>query len=300
VFERFTDRSRRVLVLAQEEAYLLNHNFIGTEHLLLGLLHEDEGLAAQALKSLGVSYEAVFAMVEETIGPRGSARTHSPAFTPRSKKVLGLSLREARQLGHEYIGTEHLLLGLIREGEGVAVQILQSIGVPPSRIRQQVVSLLNGSEPAASEPAIPLPAVPFEGHQTPLLREIAQRIRSGGSDWTRSPTRVLPGPEHSLGSDELSFRVVGVSFYEEGVEVLWRMFGISKPIADWMGDPAAFVALRDDVGTAYTAVEPRMAAQSETEYAGSSIFAPGIPASVLQLIVVWQGETIDIEVPRRS
>ncbi|HSH23755.1 MAG TPA: ATP-dependent Clp protease ATP-binding subunit [Acidimicrobiales bacterium] len=144
MFERFTDRARRVLVLAQEEARLLNHNFIGTEHILLGLIHEGEGVAAKALESLGISLEAVREKVEETIGPAGSATTGSPPFTPRAKKVLELSLREALQLGHNYIGTEHMLLGLVREGEGVAAQVLVSLGADLSRVRQQVIQLLSG------------------------------------------------------------------------------------------------------------------------------------------------------------
>ncbi|MDQ2728216.1 MAG: ATP-dependent Clp protease ATP-binding subunit [Actinomycetota bacterium] len=144
MFERFTDRARRVLVLAQEEARLLNHNFIGTEHILLGLIHEGEGVAAKALESLGVSLEAVREKVEETIGPAGSSTTGSPPFTPRAKKVLELSLREALQLGHNYIGTEHMLLGLVREGEGVAAQVLVSLGADLSKVRQQVIQLLSG------------------------------------------------------------------------------------------------------------------------------------------------------------
>jgi ATP-dependent Clp protease ATP-binding subunit ClpC len=144
MFERFTDRARRVLVLAQEEARLLNHNFIGTEHILLGLIHEGEGVAAKALESLGISLEAVREKVEETIGPAGSSTTGSPPFTPRAKKVLELSLREALQLGHNYIGTEHMLLGLVREGEGVAAQVLVSLGADLSRVRQQVIQLLSG------------------------------------------------------------------------------------------------------------------------------------------------------------
>jgi ATP-dependent Clp protease ATP-binding subunit ClpC len=144
LFERFTDRARRVLVLAQEEARLLNHNFIGTEHILLGLIHEGEGVAAKALESLGISLEGVREKVEETIGPAGSSTTGSPPFTPRAKKVLELSLREALQLGHNYIGTEHMLLGLVREGEGVAAQVLVSLGADLSRVRQQVIQLLSG------------------------------------------------------------------------------------------------------------------------------------------------------------
>ena len=131
-------------MLAQEEARLLNHSFIGTEHILLGLIHEGEGLAAKALESLGISLEAVREKVEETIGPAGSAPTGSPPFTPRAKKVLELSLREALQLGHNYIGTEHMLLGLVREGEGVAAQVLQSLGADLPRVRQQVIQLLSG------------------------------------------------------------------------------------------------------------------------------------------------------------
>src|SRR6202140_1880697 len=144
MFERFTDRARRVVVLAQEEARMLNHNYIGTEHILLGLIHEGEGVAAKALESLGISLEAVREKVEETIGPAGSSTTGSPPLTPRAKKVLELSLREALQLGHNYIGTEHMLLGLVREGEGVAAQVLVSLGADLSRVRQQVIQLLSG------------------------------------------------------------------------------------------------------------------------------------------------------------
>src|SRR5919202_775093 len=144
MFERFTDRARRVVVLAQEEARMLNHNYIGTEHILLGLIHEGEGVAAKALESLGISLEAVRQQVEEIIGQGQAAPTGHIPFTPRAKKVLELSLREALQLGHNYIGTEHILLGLIREGEGVAAQVLVKLGADLSRVRQQVIQLLSG------------------------------------------------------------------------------------------------------------------------------------------------------------
>jgi ATP-dependent Clp protease ATP-binding subunit ClpC len=144
VFERFTDRARRVVVLAQEEARLLNHSYIGTEHILLGLIHEGEGVAAKGLEALGISLEAVRAQVEEIIGQGGSSPSGHIPFTPRAKKVLELSLREALQLGHNYIGTEHILLGLIREGEGVAAQVLVKLGADLSRVRQQVIQLLSG------------------------------------------------------------------------------------------------------------------------------------------------------------
>ena len=143
MFERFTDRARRVVVLAQEEARLLNHNYIGTEHILLGLIHEGEGVAAKALESLGISLESVRGQVEEIIGQGGNSPSGHIPFTPRAKKVLELSLREALQLGHNYIGTEHILLGLIREGEGVAAQVLVKLGADLARVREQVIQLLS-------------------------------------------------------------------------------------------------------------------------------------------------------------
>ncbi len=156
MFERFTDRARRVVVLAQEEARLLNHNYIGTEHILLGLIHEGEGVAAKALESLSISLEAVRSQVEEIIGQGGSSPSGHIPFTPRAKKVLELSLREALQLGHNYIGTEHILLGLIREGEGVAAQVLVKLGADLSRVRQQVIQLLSGySGPSGSTGSAP-------------------------------------------------------------------------------------------------------------------------------------------------
>src|SRR5687768_13626175 len=160
MFERFTDRARRVVVLAQEEARMLNHNYIGTEHILLGLIHEGEGVAAKALESLSISLDGVREQVQEIIGQGQQAPSGHIPFTPRPKKVLELSLREALQLGHNYIGTEHILLGLIREGEGVAAQVLVKLGADLSRVRQQVIQLLSGyqgaqgkGEPASSSSA---------------------------------------------------------------------------------------------------------------------------------------------------
>jgi ATP-dependent Clp protease ATP-binding subunit ClpC len=144
VFERFTDRARRVVVLAQEEARTLNHNYIGTEHLLLGLLAESDGVAAQALEAMDISLDGVREQVEDIIGHGGKPPGVHIPFTPRAKKVLELSLREALQLGHNYIGTEHILLGLIREGEGVAAQVLTKLGADLQRVRQQVIQLLSG------------------------------------------------------------------------------------------------------------------------------------------------------------
>ena len=144
MFERFTDRARRVVVLAQDEARELNHNYIGTEHILLGLISEGDGVAAKALESMGISLDAVRSEVVDIIGRGSQPPSGHVPFTPRAKKVLEYSLREALQLGHKYIGTEHLLLGLIREGEGVAAQVLVKLGADLPRVRQQVIQLLSG------------------------------------------------------------------------------------------------------------------------------------------------------------
>jgi ATP-dependent Clp protease ATP-binding subunit ClpA len=142
MFERFTDRARRVVVLAQEDAREFKHNYIGSEHLLLGLVHEGEGVAAQALDSLGVSLTAVRSQLEEIIGHGQSDHPGHIPFAPRAKKVLELSLREALQLGHNYIGTEHLLLALVREGEGIGAQILGNLGADLQQTRDRVIHVL--------------------------------------------------------------------------------------------------------------------------------------------------------------
>ena len=153
MFERFTDRARRTVVLAQEEARLLQHNYIGTEHILLGLIREGEGVAAKALESLGIGLEAVRQQVEEIIGRGQQAPSGHIPFTPRAKKVLELSLREALQLSHDYIGTEHILLGLIREGDGVAAQVLVMLGCDLNRTRRQVIQMLHGQQGRQMNPA---------------------------------------------------------------------------------------------------------------------------------------------------
>jgi ATP-dependent Clp protease ATP-binding subunit ClpA len=184
MFERFTDRARRVVVLAQEEARELGHNYIGTEHLLLGLLRERDGVAARALEALGIRLDAVRQEIRQIIGTgSGMPSGHIP-FTPRAKKVLELSLREALQLGHNYIGTEHILLGLIHEGEGVAAQVLVKLGAGHDRVRQQVVQLLHGLEPS-EEPASLLGEGPAleerfrtaSAHTGPPVRVVGSRIQ---------------------------------------------------------------------------------------------------------------------------
>jgi ATP-dependent Clp protease ATP-binding subunit ClpC len=189
MFERFTDRARRVVVLAQEEARMLNHNYVGTEHILLGLIHEGEGVAAKALESLGISLEAVRAQVEEIIGQGQQIPSEHIPFTPRAKKVMELSLREALQLGHDYIGTEHILLGLIREGDGVAAQVLIRLGADLNRVRQQVIAVLYQSK----EPRL----ARREADEGAPLPEVQARL-DAVEDWLAAvDQRVGTGPDTS-------------------------------------------------------------------------------------------------------
>ncbi len=196
MFERFTDRARRVVVLAQEEARMLNHNYTGTEHILLGLIHEGEDVAARALESLGISLEAVRQQVEEIIGHGQQAPSGHIPFTPRAKKVLELSLREALQLGHSYIGTEHILLGLIREGEGVAAQVLVRLGADLNRVRQQAIQLLHGYHGKELEAARAGPAAgPGGRSERRLPSQLQARLTALESRLPAIEQRVGTGPD---------------------------------------------------------------------------------------------------------
>jgi ATP-dependent Clp protease ATP-binding subunit ClpA len=191
MFERFTDRARRVVVLAQDEARRLDHNYIGTEHILLGLIHEGEGVAARALESLGISLDAVRQQVEEIIGRGQQAPSGHIPFTPRAKKVLELSLRESQQLSHNYIGTEHILLGLIREGNGVAAQVLVKLGAQLNLVRQQVIQLVHGRQ--AEERVSAASAA----RELRLQPEVQARLEAVEQPLTAIEQRVGTGPETS-------------------------------------------------------------------------------------------------------
>ena len=243
MFERFTDRARRVVVLAQEEARLLNHNYIGTEHLMLGLIHEGEGVAAQALTRLGVSLDAVRAEVEEIIG-RGVEQPggHIP-FTPRAKKVLELSLREALELGHNYIGTEHILLGLLREGQGVGAQVLVKLGADRDRVRRQVVQLLSGYAGG----------VPPEQAAARLSRPPMAPVAAGPGFYAEGEppelVRVVPLAREVV--TESGLRVVLVS-----LEIWSGWFDLRYALLPRTAAPLLEIALdwrvADDLGTDYT------------------------------------------------
>jgi ATP-dependent Clp protease ATP-binding subunit ClpC len=195
MFERFTDRAQRVVVLAQEEAKRLNHNHIGTEHILLGLIHEGEGVAAASLESLGISLEAVRQQVEGIIGQGRAAPTGSMPYTPRAKKVLELSLREALQLGHHHIGTEHILLGLIREGRGAAAQVLVRLGADLARVREQVIQMLEDAQ-GEEEPGTRHAGKGSAARkQRGLLAEVLSRVESIDSRLAAVEQRVGGGPD---------------------------------------------------------------------------------------------------------
>jgi hypothetical protein len=196
MFERYTDRARRVVVLAQEEARMLNHNYIGTEHILLGLIHEGEGVAAKALESLGISLDAVRQQVEEIIGRGQQAASGHIPFTPRAKKVLELSRREAEQLGHTYVGTEHILLGLIREGDGVAAQVLVQLGADLNRVRQRVIELISGQQLQPQPGRRP----PREGA---LVTELQARLVAVEGRLAAIEQRVGTGPDTSDLDDQI-------------------------------------------------------------------------------------------------
>jgi ATP-dependent Clp protease ATP-binding subunit ClpC len=193
LFERFTDQARRVVVLAQEEARLLDHTYVGTEHELLGLIREGEGIAGRALDRHGVTLDAARRQVRSIIGTGEAAATGHFPLTPRAKKVLELAWREALQLGHKRIGTEHILLGLIREGEGVGTQVLQNLGADPRRLRQTVIQLLSGSAREEGEDDV-------TGSEGASLRELGPRCPSCGQSLEGSLTyrrlAAAPVEEH--------------------------------------------------------------------------------------------------------
>jgi len=246
MFERFTDRARRVVVLAQEEARLLDHNYIGTEHILLGLVHEGEGVAAQALTQLGVSLESVRAEVTEIIGRGAEAPTGHIPFTPRAKKVLELSLREALELGHNYIGTEHILLGLLREGEGIGAQVLVRLGAGRDQVRQVVVQLLAGY-------AGGMPPEQGPPGQVRLSQRAAAAMVAGGpgvyQDEPAELVRVVPLAREVFNG--FGFRVVLISLeiWSAWLDLRYVVLPEQPP------GPQHLIELdwrvTDDVGTAY-------------------------------------------------
>jgi hypothetical protein len=248
MFERFTDRARRVVVLAQEEARHLDHNYIGTEHILLGLIHEREGVAARALTALDISLESVRAQVEEIIGRGDQAPTGHIPFTPRAKKVLELSLREALGLSHNYIGTEHILLGLIREGEGVAAQVLVKLGGSLDRVRQQVIQLLADASQLQAEQVAGMPVG--------ISQQQAMSMVAGGpAVYQEEPAelvRVVPVAREVHREAGMRVVLISLEIWSGWLDLRFAMLpgsssgGRTQWLVDWQ--------VQDDAGTTYEKV----------------------------------------------
>jgi ATP-dependent Clp protease ATP-binding subunit ClpA len=210
VFERFTERARQVVVLAQDEARLLRHNYIGTEHILLGLLREEEGLAARVLESLDITVEEVRAQVARIVGQGDEVTSGQIPFTPRAKKVLELSLREALQLGHNYIGTEHVLLGVARENEGVAARILLDLGADAETIRNEIIRMLSGPGRRPQRPS-------YEPKSPPVAPELAEELERLRSE----KERAIENLEYELAAS-LRDRELKLTRAARRLEVAWE------------------------------------------------------------------------------
>jgi hypothetical protein len=247
MFERFTDRARRVVVLAQEEARHLNHNHIGTEHLLLGLIHEQEGVAAVALTELGISLEGARAQVVEIVGQGDEAPTSHIPFTPRAKKVLELSLREALQFGHNYIGTEHILLGLIREGEGVAAQVLTSQGAGLDRVRRQVVQVLAASTGSAERVVGDVPRMSQQA--------VTAMVAGGpGAFQEQGPpelVRVVPLAREVHRGDDLRIMLISLEMWSGWLDLRYAVLPVEAPATPPMREVDVEWRVTDSADIAY-------------------------------------------------
>jgi hypothetical protein len=292
MFERFTDRARRAVVLAQEEARLLDHDYIGTEHLLLGLAREREGVAAKALESLGISLEAVRAQVEGIIGRGQMTSGAQIPFTPRAKKVLELALRESRSLGHGYIGTEHILLGLVREGEGVAAQVLVTLGADLSRVRQQVVQLL--SDQPAGEVGVGRGAA----------REPRPGVAGGPVAFgEREPpelVRVVPLAREA--TRQAGYRVVLISLevWSNGVDLRYALVTLVPQVSFPVAGATHRWRLSDDLDTAYE-LSGVTSGAGRTVHLHQLSFQPAPPADASTLTLTLTDEedaaVATVEVP---
>ena len=248
MFERFTDRGRRVVVLAQEEAVLLKHDHIGTEHILLGLVHEEQGVAARALTELGISLEAVRAEVKKIVGQGKSPPSGHIPFTPRAKKVLELSLRESLALGHNYIGTEHILLGLIREGEGVAAQVLVKLGADLNRVRQVVVQLLAGYAGGAPTEQAPL------GQLRISQQAVTAGIAGGPGLYQAEPAelvRVVPLAREVFRGFGYRVVLISLELWSGWLDLRYALLPADAPPGSTPAEIALEWRVTDDAGTAY-------------------------------------------------
>jgi hypothetical protein len=248
MFERFTDRARRVVVLAQEEARHLDHNYIGTEHILLGLIHEGDGVAARALTALDISLEAVRGEVEEIVGHGAEESSGHIPFTPRAKKVLELSLREALALGHNYIGTEHILLGLIREGEGVAAQVLVKLGASFDLVRLKVIQILADASQLQTEQLAGMPA------RISQQEAVAMVAGGPGAYQEQEPpelVRVVPLAREVFRGFGIRMVLLSLEIWSGWLDLRYGLLPDQPPTSAPMHDIAVEWQITDDAGTGY-------------------------------------------------
>jgi Clp amino terminal domain, pathogenicity island component len=282
MFERFTDRARRVVVLSQEEAVGLKHNYIGTEHLLLGLIREREGVAAKALESLGISLEAVRAEVEEIIGEGQTTPGGQIPFTPRAKKVLELSLREALQLGHNYIGTEHILLGLVREGEGVAAQVLVKLGGGELSLVRQAVTVQLASQPAEE----------VTGRR--LSREPRPTVVGGPAVFgpEREPpelVKVVPLAREAVSRRGYRLMLISLEIWSNGVDLRYALLALAPLEGYPLPGAAHRWRLSDDLGTSY-ALSGATSGAGRTVHLHQLSFQPAPPPDARVLTLTLKDE----------
>jgi hypothetical protein len=295
MFERFTDRARRVVVLAQEEARLLNHNYIGTEHIMLGLIHEGEGVAGETLRSMGVSLEAARHEVEEIIGRGQSTPSGHIPFTPRAKKVLELSLREALQLGHNYIGTEHILLGMLREGEGVGAQVLIKLGVAFNKVRQQVVAVL--AQRPAGEAGIavgqtqPGELGEYSGMRSPFV--VGAGYHALGQE-AEAPelARVIPIAHTVEVGDGVRLVLLSLEVWSRWLDLRLAVVGLELGRLAEPPLPYGRWTLSDDAGTAYQAVGACVSGDNRLHVYQVS-FSPSPPSEATTLTLSLAAEGRD-------
>ncbi len=247
MFERFTDRARRVVILAQENARLLNHDYIGTEHVLLGLIQEGEGVAARGLLSLGVRFDPVRSEVVEIVGQGRRMPSGHISFTPRAKKVLELSLREALQLGHNYIGTGHILLGLVREGDGVAARVLEKLGADLPGVRQTIIRLLSERAGAkqASAAADPADSITLRGLRVRAHHGVMEQERADGQTFVVDVKACLdlsePGTTDELRST-LDYGLLAEAIHRRVSGERWNLIErVAERVADLVLDDGRVV-----------------------------------------------------------
>lgn len=291
MFEKFTDGSRRVLVYAQMEAGILEHGFIGCEEILLGLIRFEDGIAAQVLASLGVTYDQAREAIEHLAPPTGTSGG-APPFTRGAKKVFELALRTAQYLDHNYIGTEHILIGLVQLGDNFGVEALETIGIEPSRVRDAVFERM---KIAPSPDDLPRPG-----------RWVRDDQREWPNETVRYPIRLVPGPRDPILIQGLECRIVGLLLFEEDFEIVWSVAGDHDMLWSQLGalesddhplagtTPRWMTVVADDVGTVYER-DSRVFTRSPSRWSGHVACRPVPPVEARVLRLIWIDRSVEVQ-----